>query len=400
LLPEPMLLFSAREGRVSPHWFTPGDHPWLRGLLDEYARFVGRPRRELMERLREPLPHAAPGGKLRIARRVLDSLHKSKRVSALSPRHARSVLFATAASSTADARRDDVIAHAAHALETDPASLESSLFADLPGEKHLASPAVGSLEPAGVALRANLLLAQGLVFRAAGIRLELEGGARTVIRHAKLRGLIGVVLPRARSQDAILELSGPFALFRRTLLYGRALAELIPLLGWCDRFSLAAEVVLSGKRLIFELRSGDPVLPAEEPRRFDSKLEERFAREFGKLARDWEIVREPEPVPAEGTLIFPDFALRHRHDPDGRWLLEIVGFWTRPYLEDKLRRLRAAGIPRLILCIDEDRNVGGDDLPVGSRLVRFRRRIDPAAVLRILDEDRHPRAGNQSSFVQ
>ena len=131
--------------------------------------------------------------------------------------------------------------------------------------------------------------------------------------------------------------------------------------------------------------AGDPVPPASEPRRFDSKLEERFAREFLRAAPDWDLVREPEPIPAEGTLIFPDFALQHRREPERRWLLEIVGFWTRDYLVEKLRRLRAAEIPNLILCIDEDRNAGEGDVPRSAAVVPFRRRIYPAAVLRILD---------------
>jgi predicted nuclease of restriction endonuclease-like RecB superfamily len=59
---------------------------------------------------------------------------------------------------------------------------------------------------------------------------------------------------------------------------------------------------------------------------YDSRLEERFAREFRRVAPDWDLLREPEPIAAEGALIFPDFALQHRSDPSRRWLLEIVGF--------------------------------------------------------------------------
>lgn len=61
-------------------------------------------------------------------------------------------------------------------------------------------------------------------------------------------------------------------------------------------------------------------------------------------ADKWELVLEPAAVEAEGSLIFPDFALVHRHDPERRWLLEIAGFWTPGYLETKLARLRAAGL--------------------------------------------------------
>jgi hypothetical protein len=38
-----------------------------------------------------------------------------------------------------------------------------------------------------------------------------------------------------------------------------------------------------------------------------------------------------------------------------------------------------------ILCIDEERICAAADLPVGAQVVRFRRRIDPASVLRVVD---------------
>jgi len=85
-------------------------------------------------------------------------------------------------------------------------------------------------------------------------------------------------------------------------------------------------------------------------------VEERFAREFRRLAPVWDVTREPEPIAAGGTLIFPDFALRHRSDLAREWLLEIVGFWTPDYVARKLALYRSAGLPNLILCIDEGRN--------------------------------------------
>lgn len=93
------------------------------------------------------------------------------------------------------------------------------------------------------------------------------------------------------------------------------------------------------------------------------------------------MVREPEPINAAGTLIFPDFALQHRRNPAPRWLLEIVGFWTADYVTRKLARYRSARLPNLILCLDEDQNCANADLPPSARVVRFRRRVDSAAVL-------------------
>jgi len=127
------------------------------------------------------------------------------------------------------------------------------------------------------------------------------------------------------------------------------------------------------------VQSGDPIFPAEEPKAYDSKLEERFARDLKRAAPDWDLLREPEPVPAGRSLIFPDFLLRHRLCPRRSFFIEILGFWSADYLARKLALLRAAGLNNLILCIDEAR---GDDLPLpNARIVRFRRRIDPLLVL-------------------
>ncbi len=362
MVPEGLLLYGLRGEIVTPRFLTEHDHPWLRVLLDEYERFVGRPQRELDERLREPLPGVFPFGKQRLALHVLQRLWgRPGRPAMLSPR-IRATVFAEAARSFAP--REAVLAAAARELGTSAAEVEAMLFADLPGERLVTSPD-RPLSPAELALRANLALTQGLMFRATVVSIELCGNARTLVRHAKLRGLICTVVARGDTGDTVLELSGPFSLFRRTLLYGRALSTLVPLLGWSRRFRLRADCILRDKRVTFGLATGDPVFPADEPRVYDSKIEERFARDFRRAARDWEIVREPEPVVAGDALLLPDFVLRHRCDEGERWLLEIVGFWTPEYLDRKLSLYRKAGLRNLILCIDEDRRCADGDLPAG-----------------------------------
>jgi predicted nuclease of restriction endonuclease-like RecB superfamily len=262
--------------------------------------------------------------------------------------------------------------------------VEATLFADLPGERLVAAPD-RPLSPGELALRANLALVQGLMFRATAVTIEVCGNARALVRYAKLRGLICTVVAHGDGGDAVLELSGPFSLFRRTLLYGRALGALVPLLAWCRRFHLRADCVVREHPVILRLATGDPIFPGTEPRVYDSKVEERFARDFRRATREWEIIREPEPVAAGSVLLFPDFALRHRVDGRKRWLLEIVGFWTPEYLARKLALYREAGLPNLILCIDEERKCTDGDLPVGARVLRFRRRVAVEEVLRLLD---------------
>jgi len=292
---------------------------------------------------------------------VLLGLARSRVGSALPPREARARVFATAARVPARPAVE-VLAKCARELRVAPEALRDALFADLPGERLAFPPA--SLDPGELALRANLLLAQALLARAFRVDISIEGNARAVVRHASLRGLICSVTPGLAGEGARLEVSGPFALFRRTLLYGPALGSLLPVLAWTRRFRLDADCELRGRAATVTLASGDPIFPSAEPRRFDSQVEERFARDFGRAAPGWTVVREPEPIQAGGHLVFPDFAVHRRHEPGARWLVEIVGFWTAEYLAAKLERLRDARIANLVLCIDEERNVGASGLPL------------------------------------
>jgi uncharacterized protein len=380
LLPESLLACSVVGDALSPHFLRESDHVWLRALLDECARCLGKPQRELAERLRQPLACTAPEGKRRMAAHVLSRLWSSKSTAGGLARRVRAAVFLESAKG--DALPAEVLAAVARRFELSPEDLSRALFADVPGERPVEPPA-RTCSPGELALRVNLALAQGLLFRATSLRIDVLGNARALVRQAKLRGLLCAVTS-ATSDENRLEISGPLALFRRTLLYGRALASLVPILATCPRFEMRAECVVRGRARGLQLASGDPILPAPAGRLHDSRLEERFAADFGRRSPDWDIVREPQAVPSGASLLFPDFLLRHRLDPSRRWLLEIVGFWTPEYLARKLAGYRAARVSNLILCVDEQRNCALGELPVGARIVRFRRRIRADDVLAVL----------------
>jgi uncharacterized protein len=238
--------------------------------------------------------------------------------------------------------------------------------------------------PNEIALRANLALARAFVERASAVSIELEGNARAIIRQAKLRRLICGVRPLS-GEGAIIDISGPFALFRHTLVYGRALGELLPLLAWCRRFRLRADCMIGDRSLTLNLATGDPIFPSGEPRRFDSKVEERFFRDLGRLAPAWNIIREPEPIQAGPWLLFPDFALQRSMHPNRRWYVEIIGFWTDRYLERKLASYRAANIDNLILCVADDLECSDTELPERAQVLRYRRFINARSVLEALE---------------
>src|SRR2546430_17686913 len=93
LLSADLLSYSVAGTLVVPHFLGEHDHPWLRVLLEEHERFVGKPQRELEARLREPLPCESPPEKPRLAVQVLGGLRPVHRKTAASPRPAPALPF-------------------------------------------------------------------------------------------------------------------------------------------------------------------------------------------------------------------------------------------------------------------------------------------------------------------
>lgn len=388
----PLRLF---ERRAFLDLLGPQDEPWLRVLRAEVRRYEGRRQRDLLERLAEPLPCAAPHFKRRAATRVLLRLWRRERVTALPPMEVRARLFAAAAQADtgptpkrtdADGALDRaaLVTATAASFGVTAGELEEALFADLPSEGIVRAPALVP-EVGELVLRTNLAIAQAALMRAAVVHLRVEGAVRPIVRLAKLRGLLCTITDASPAEAPVLEVSGPFALFRHTLLYGRALAGLLPQLAWTARFELRASVRLRGRIVDVDLASGMPLFPATAPAPFDSRLEERFAADLGALTTDWDLLREPEPVRAGGTLIFPDFLLRHRIQTDRRVLVELVGFWTPEYLEQKVARLRQAQAGPIVLCVDEARACAAEALGPDLPVLPYRRRVDARAVLALAE---------------
>lgn len=387
LVPERLLQFEVSGRQALPRYLTAVDHAWLRILVEEYQRFDGKKIVHLRERLREPLPCYAPAGKAKLAMHVMDGLCADRLPKPpISPKLARCALFGEAQVTRDGCRkfhRSEVISSAASSLGVSDDALLESLFADLPSERlvRLPSPIPA---PHDLALRSNFALAQGFLQRCCRIELSVSGNTRAIVRQILLRRLLCTVGPLTGSRSATIEISGPYSLFKRTILYGRALASLVPVLQSCDWFRLRAEAVLRGGEFSVTLQSGDPIFPNPDlPQRYDSKLEERFSLDFRKLNPGFDLIREPEPLHAGDHLIFPDFAIFRRCAPTRRVLVEIVGFWTPDYLRNKLQRLRRAGTTGMILCIDSSLNCSEDalaDLP-HQQVIRFKRRIDAREVL-------------------
>ena len=259
---------------------------------------------------------------------------------------------------------------AAKALGVAPATVERALFADLPGEKLVSAPdAIPS--PDEIVLRTNQLIARSLLFHARRVRVKAEGATRALVRQAKLRGLICNVTDGA---PPVLELSGPFTVFRHTLLYGRALGELVQFLPHCARSKLRAECVLREREATLDLqkrRSHFSVHGAAALRQqVGGALHETDQKGRAQIGI-W--YASPSPWSREGPSFFPTSRCATACARNARSWSRSWASGRRTMSRVRLTLLRQAGIDNLILCVDEARICGEGNLPVGARIVRFRR---------------------------
>jgi len=392
LLPRALCQLSvlSLDGAWEVNYLTERDHVWIAALITEYARGHGLRQSELKERLAAPLPVRTPKGKRRLVEHLLDRLCRAPQVAALPPREARQLVFSLAARQSR--QRAAVLGEAAAVMHVDAAALEAALFADLESERR-----VGELSPAltsaALAQHTNLTIVESLLGRARELRIVAPEHTQTLVRYARSSGLLCVVDKPVRAQGGPpsppprLRISGPFSLFRQTRVYGRALTSLVRRTLSAPDFEISADCQLSsrGDPVRLCVRAGDPLPLSAAPFPSESPAERAFARDFPRLTRDWELVRDPEPVTTSSQLLFADFEIRHRAERAPSWLVEVVGFWTRAYLIEKLARLNAAGIDRVLLCVDTARCCSAEELPQSLQLLPFRRRVDAAAVLKRLE---------------
>jgi predicted nuclease of restriction endonuclease-like RecB superfamily len=413
------------------------DEPWLAWLLTECGRLVGHRLAELRERFSRPLGVPAPKHKLRAALRVLERLLPEQPAREPSPREVRARLFRSAASSSAS--RQHVIEQIARELGTEAPLLEQALFADLANERR-----VGAVPADLTASRLSLLVNQALVHnflkRALRVQIRTWDAGHALLRQARRLGLICVAkAPASRTPDSIagtaglaarvaatagtanaagtarvaatagtasaagttgaasaagttgvagtagslLEISGPFVLFRKTELYGRALASLLPFAARAKHFELLAECSVAGRstRCTLRITPADPIFAAREPTAFDSRVATRFFRDFARITSPFQIVRDPVPVELGGELFVPDFELFHPEREDLRYRFELIGFWTPEYLRHRLARMSAAGEQRFVLCLDEARGCSDAAPPDDARLFRYKSRLSAEKLL-------------------
>lgn len=221
--------------------------------------------------------------------------------------------------------------------------------------------------------RYNLALAQAVLYDAAEMRIRVWDHFSTVFSYVKLFGLMHRIYPiddegnrvtgtdLADGYEAVLD--GPASLFSQSRKYGIRMANFLPALPLCDRWEMEADIIEDegiAETRRFTLDASEPLESHYSARDdFDSDVERTLAQKWERATTDWELHHEDDVLDLGEEVMIPDFALEH---PDGRRaVLEIVGFWTPEYLEEKLEKIRTAEINNLIVAVSERLDCAEED---------------------------------------
>ena len=264
-------------------------------------------------------------------------------------------------------QRKEIIKIVADQMHVSPDEIEAIMWSDK--DENLVLTQFDVISPKDLILWYNQSLVQTLLFRCTTLKFNLQGDGgggmywKQVLRNVKRYGLMyNLEYGGANSNPdfVICVLEGPLSLFKMTDRYGTLLAKLLPSIIQTPTWQITGSIIRktdSGQKIYkFDLSNQNTSQflrsihvdknkddGADDGYLYDSALESAFAKKFyqhfdknDKL--EWRISREPGPLVADGKAMIPDFLF----EKFGRKVyLEIVGFWTRDYLDRKAVKLKA-----------------------------------------------------------
>ncbi len=245
------------------------------------------------------------------------------------------------------------------------------IYSDM--EDELEIKYVPKLNPIEIVKEYNTELLQTALLKGVRLKIYTSYNWKGLIYRMKRLGL----MYNAYANPFYLEVFGPASLLRMTERYGRSMALLLPYIMKNKDWKIEAEIMgKTGKTYRLNVSNKDALFSEnteEYKTSFDSLLEESFYSKFKIIAKDWKILREPEPIVLKNTVFLPDFLVVK----DGvKVYIEIVGFWTKEYIQRKAEKVKEFAEP-LLLIVDESLGYGKIE---GHNVIKFKKNINMAAV--------------------
>lgn len=395
MLTRELAIASYDAGQVTPDRLTRKSHAqylqYADQMLQIYRTGIGQTRRVLHAKVHRVFDQQidCPGRRILAFCKLLDEVSEFESGDRRKIAQLRKSVFRSAAQvHPLVSQRDDLFGEQEHEVKRRIASehgmswpeLNDKLFSDLI-EYHELKSFQGYPDASALLSRYNVAQTQVILYDAVRLQVRATCDFKRILRYAKLARLMYRLVKTNRGYD--FEFGGATSVLHTTHRYGTAMARFLPGLLSCQGWSMIATLRARGFRPPIQFRLDDPcgltsgILYNQE---FDSSLEKKFFEEWGGETREgWCLERETEILHCGQTAFFPDFALVHENG--SRVMLEIVGFWTPEYLQEKARVLEQFRHQPILLAISKplkDRLKVPPELPV----VYFKNRLDPVDVLK------------------
>jgi predicted nuclease of restriction endonuclease-like RecB superfamily len=341
--------------RIIPDCLTPKNHPkypdFAQQMVEIYQSGIGRSRRDLHQEVRMLFanePDCPPRRIDAFCKLLDDASVYSCDIPGKAAKLRREVFRLASTFHPLVVRKDRFFENCEREVKNKIAAqlgkswdhIELNLFADVI-DNHKLTRFKGFENSRELLTRYNVGQLQVALFNAAEMVVQATDDLKTIIRYAKLARLMHTI---EQLSDGVyrIRFNGPASVLRQTRRYGVSMAKFLPSLLSCRNWSMKArlETRRKGFYVNLELSHYDrfkSYLPAREE--FDSKVEENFAEKWGDETRSgWRLLRESEMIWKDQRVFFPDFVLQH--DDGRKVLLEIVGFWTPEYIQEKAKTLK------------------------------------------------------------
>ena len=355
MLPLPLLRVRTRKGSITPLFCSYDELELAKKIIQEFDSASKKKEKKglILERI-ESLESKHDFKLVRGLCTLLERKCVFKSTSSLDSIFVRKTIFEEASKrgfALTDFERGYIISSVASRLGVSPNDVEEAMWSDF--EENMLLEQFDPVDANKLLAWYNLSLMQTLLFNCTKFEFNVHGGInwKRVLRDVKKFGLM-YYLQHNENNELTCSLDGPLSLFKLTDRYGTSIAKLLPSIIVSEKWFVKAWIVrktMSGKKVLeFEMSDTDTASkglssPYFEQRDnggiYDSSIEEKFAGKFEQFANGWKLIREPDPVIAEGKALIPDFMFEKYNR---RVYLEIVGFWTKEYLDRKVQKLVAS----------------------------------------------------------
>lgn len=281
-----------------------------------------------------------------------------------------------------ESSESEVKNHIASTIGKSWTQIERSLFADVI-QFHRLREFRGYDSAESLLARYNVAQTQAVLYDAVCMTVWATEDFKLILRYAKLARLMHTIVRQPNGSYQIT-LDGPASLLKQSRRYGVAFAKFLPGLLACRGWKLKATIRhhRSSWQNQLQLSPADGLTSnVASADLFDSDLEANFAEKWGEQPREgWRLFREGVVLYQDQKVFVPDFLFVHQ---DGsKVVMEVVGFWTPEYLEEKQKTIAAFSAHHILLAVSD--SVDWQDEMQSATTFRYKSAIKVADVLEML----------------